>query len=205
MPAGAAGDEGPAPVPVHVQRYANFMEPARSRELTPEALAFSKPATAAMLRGLFNQGAEIMGEDQAIRLDLRSASQALLRQAQQLLLGFGIKARRSEPRGGMHTLTVSRSSLQRFMREIGFTEGLWVHTGDARLGTVIDGPSLRQDALTDAVESVRAIGDRQVYDLTEPVTDHFVAGRHRRAQLQRVHVPRRHRLQPCLAQPHGVL
>ena len=130
-------------------------------------------------------------KSQYIALD--STSETLLQQVQVLLLGFGLKSKLYRNRrvtdrallpdgaGGlteytveqMHSLRISQSSRVRFEKEIGFMpespKAASLRTLNARVGTY-------QDHMVDWVASLELLGEEPVYDLTEPVTDHFVAG-----------------------------
>ncbi len=55
------------------------------------------------------------------------------------------------------------------------------------------------DELTDRVASIEPAGEEDVFDLTEDATHHFVADGLVVHNCSRVHVPRRHRLQPRVA------
>lgn len=118
----------------------------------------------------------------------------LLQQVQQLLLGFGIKAkvyknrrvagqtmallpdgkggRREYPVQQVHSLRVSRSSRVLFEREIGFVAG---SAKVEQLRALNASVSAYEDRLEDRVESLTFVGEQPVYDLTEPLTHHFVA------------------------------
>ena len=110
-----------------------------------------------------------------------------------LLLGFGIRAklytnRRVGPlttalpdgKGGtkeyavqqMHSLRISRSSRVRFEREIGFWPGSHKQTKLELLNQTV---ATYADRMDDAVASLEPDGEEDVFDLTEPATDHFGA------------------------------
>ncbi len=73
----------------------------------------------------------------------------------------------------MFSLRISRSSRFVFEREIGFHPESPKAAALARLNAEI---GTYHDELTDAVVSVEAVGEADVYDLTEEATHHFVAG-----------------------------
>ena len=114
---------------------------------------------------------------------------------QLLLLGFGIKSKlyrnrrvagqTTAPAAGrqgrhdastrsqqMHSLRISRSSRLVFEREIGFLAGSPKREQLAELNRDV---TTYADRLEDRVASLDYVGDEPVYDLTEPVTHHFVA------------------------------
>jgi ribonucleoside-diphosphate reductase alpha chain len=166
---------------------------ARKRFL-PAVFELDKPSLAAVLRGLFTaDGTVVRSGEKSHYVGLDSSSLALLRQVQVLLLGLGIKAKLSSSRrrgvtsallpdgaGGaraypvtaMHSLRVTRASRIRFEREIGFDPASPKAATLAALNAEI---GACRDDLTDAVASIEPLDDEEVFDLTEPVTHHFVA------------------------------
>ncbi len=176
------------------ERYAVLDQGSVGKRLTEDAFGLNRAAVAGLLRGLFtadgclyNYGAK----SQSISLD--SVSLDLLRQVQLLLLGFGIKAklytnRRVGPlttvmpdgRGGtkeyavlqMHSLRISRSSRLRFEKEVGFWPG---SHKQAKLELLNQTVGAYQDRMDDAVDALVLDGEEEVFDLTEPATDHFGA------------------------------
>jgi ribonucleoside-diphosphate reductase alpha chain len=163
--------------------------------LRDEAFALDRRSLAAILRGLFTTDGTVANygaKSQYVALD--STSLELLRQVQLILLGFGIKAKIYENRraigqtsallpdgkGGskiypvrqMHSLRISRGSRVAFEREVGFIAGTAKAQKLTELNRLVDTYS---DPLTDRVASLRHAGIEDVYDLTEPVSHHFVA------------------------------
>ncbi|HXI02965.1 MAG TPA: LAGLIDADG family homing endonuclease, partial [Candidatus Saccharimonadales bacterium] len=174
--------------------YAILDKGSEGKRLLPPVHDLDRPSLAALLRGLFTADGTVAdyGEkSQYVSLD--SSSEELLRQVQTLLLSFGIKsklygsrrcgAREAElpdGKGGrrtyavqeMYSLRISRSSRILFQREIGF------HPASPKaeaLRQLNERVGVYADRLTDAVESVELVGEEPVFDLTEPVTKHFVA------------------------------
>jgi ribonucleoside-diphosphate reductase alpha chain len=173
IPAAPAGDI------TLVDRYTMFeggtsgRHSETGRRLTPAALRLDRDGTAALLRELFETGGEVSpDEDRGARVTLASASLALLRQVQQLLLQFGIKAEISES-ADTHLLGIVRNGRLLFERWIGFQKG-----GDkaARLREANEAVAAFNDPLTDPFDSLAPLGQEEVFDLTEPRTHHFVAG-----------------------------
>ncbi len=169
---------------------------ASAKKMTDEIFALDHPSQAAILRGLFTADGTVANygeKSQYVSLD--STSRELLQQVQLLLLGFGIKAKLYENRralnqntamlpdgkGGkreypvqqMHSLRISRSSRVIFEQEIGFLPGSAKVEKLAELNAQVRAYS---DSMTDRVASLTACGEEDVYDLTEPVSHHFVAG-----------------------------
>jgi ribonucleoside-diphosphate reductase alpha chain len=166
------------------REFAVLDEGAASIRFTPAVFELNRPALASVLRGLFTADAEVANYGEQSRyISLDSTSLELLQQTQLLLLGFGIKARlyedtrlaevqpaRPHP---MHSLRISRTSRVLFEQEIGF------HAESPKAGALarINGeePAGGED-LTDEVASIEPAGEAPVFDLTEEVTAHFVAG-----------------------------
>ncbi|MFM9195344.1 MAG: LAGLIDADG family homing endonuclease, partial [Planctomycetia bacterium] len=176
-----------------LDRYAVLDEGSKRKRLSPVGLRLERPAMAALLRGLFTADGTVANygaKSQYVALD--SSSEVLLEQVQVLLLGFGIKAKLyrnrrigstallPDGRGGMkeyaveqvHSLRISRTGRLVFEREIGFApespKAAALAALNRRVGT-------RRERMFDAVVSLDYLGEEAVYDLTEPVTDHFVA------------------------------
>jgi ribonucleoside-diphosphate reductase alpha chain len=176
-----------------LRRYAVLDAGSAAKRLTDLALTLDREATAALLRGLFTADGTVAdyGEkSQFVSLD--STSLELLQQVQVLLLSFGIKSKLYRNRrltdvsllpdglGGykqypvqqMHSLRITRSSRVEFERHIGFMpeslKSLALHELNQRVTTYLD-------RLVDPVVSLEPLGEQPVFDLTEPVTDHFVA------------------------------
>jgi ribonucleoside-diphosphate reductase alpha chain len=169
-------------------------EGSDGKRLTDAGFDLDRPSTAALLRGLFSSDGTVANygeKSQYVALD--SSSLELLQQVQLLLLSFGIKAKLyTERRGGvtsatlpdgrggsrvypvkeMHSLRISRSSRLIFEREIGFHPQ---SPKAAALRSMNDEFATYRDNLTDEIESIEPLGEEPVFDLTEPVTSHFVA------------------------------
>jgi ribonucleoside-diphosphate reductase alpha chain len=165
------------------------------KSLTPQTFALDKPSLAALLRGLFTADGTVANYGEKSQyVSLESTSLTLLQQVQQLLLGFGIKAklyrdrrvagqtmallpdgkggRREYPVQQLHSLRISRSSRMVFEREIGF---IAESPKAAQLRALNESVETYPDRLEDRVASLTFLGEQPVFDLTEPVTHHFVA------------------------------
>ncbi|SHK57890.1 LAGLIDADG family homing endonuclease [Rhodothermus profundi] len=192
-PASVAVATGARTVQEVLKQFAVLDQGAAAKRFTEEVFQLDRQSVAALLRGLFTADGTVANygsKSQYISLD--SSSQELLKQVQLLLLGFGIKSKLYENRrltdrallpdgkGGvqeyrvqpMYSLRISRSSRVRFEREIGF---LPESPKAAALRALNATVSAYEDPLVDQVVSLELLGEEPVYDLTEPVTDHFVA------------------------------
>ncbi len=179
-----------------IRRYATLDQGSAGKRLLPVALRLDRDGVAGILRGLFTADGTVAhdeaGKNAYVALD--SVSLDLLRQVQQLLLGFGIKAKIYEDRRGdtttavlpdgrggnkeypvqqMHSLRISRSSRMLFETMIGFHPA---SPKAAKLRNLNETVSTYADRLTDEFESLEKLGEEEVYDLCEPRTHHFVAG-----------------------------
>src|SRR3989454_720101 len=156
-----------------VDEYATLNGNHSTRHLTDAAFRLDREATAALLSGLFSAGGFVsVGEDKSVCVSLDTTSLALLRQVQQLLLQFGIKATVIESQE-IHSLRVSRNAGLRFERWIAF------HAKSdkaAKLRELNANVGAYNDPLTDAFESLTPLGEEEVFDLMEPRDHHFVAG-----------------------------
>ncbi|HVX86467.1 MAG TPA: LAGLIDADG family homing endonuclease [Phycisphaerae bacterium] len=166
-----------------------------NKAFTDDVFRLDQRSIAAVLRGVFTTDGTVANygeKSQYVALD--STSLKLVRQVQMLLLGFGIKAKIYENRraignatallpdgkGGtrlypvrqMHSLRISRGSRVLFEREIGFITGTAKATRLAELNRTVGAYS---ESFTDRVASLTHLGAEDVYDLTEPVSHHFVA------------------------------
>jgi len=160
-------------------------EGAAAIRFSPAVFGLDRPALAAVLRGLFTADASVANYGEQSRyISLDSTSLELLRQAQLLLLGFGIKARlyedtrlaeataeRPHPR---HSLRIARGSCPLFEQAIGFHPASPKAQALAHLNGE-DAVAAGED-LTDEVAAIEPAGEADVFDLTEEVTHHFVAG-----------------------------
>ena len=178
-----------------LKRFAVLNCGGENKRFTPDAFRLDRVALAGVLRGLFTaDGTVAQYGEKSQYISLDNCSEELLRQVQVMLLSFGIKAklyrnrravgnttamlpdgrggRKSYPVRQIHSLRISRSSRVVFEREIGFVPGSPKCERLARLNREV---TTYADRLVDRVESLEHLGDEPVYDLTEPVTHHFVA------------------------------
>jgi ribonucleotide reductase alpha subunit len=174
-------------------RYAVLDQGSAQKRFTDAIFQLDRLSTAQVLRGLFTADgtvANYASKSQYVSLD--SSSLKLLKQTQHLLLSFGIKSKLYQNRrveltsqcpdgmGGlatydvvqMHSLRVSRSSRLRFETQIGFDPG----SRKAELLHELNATAAcYADAFSDEFASLEPVGDRDVFDLTEYDTHHFVA------------------------------
>ena len=193
---GRLGTSVPDIVP-ELERYAVLDRGSAERALREDAFYLDEASSAAMLRGLFTTDGTVSdssSKDHYVSLD--STSITLLEQVQLLLLSFGVKAQifrnqrgghalRTDGRGGqrdypMHSLRISRKSRVLFEDKIGFLPGSakaeQLHGLNAARGTYRESATTAfGGGFTDKFVSLEPLGEAPVYDLTEPVTDHFVA------------------------------
>ncbi|MEK7619893.1 MAG: LAGLIDADG family homing endonuclease, partial [Patescibacteria group bacterium] len=176
-----------------LKKYAVVDQGSINKQFRDAVFSLDQISQAALLRGLFTaDGTVAHYGDNSHYVALDSVSLPLLRQAQLLLLGFGIKAKIYENRrstatselpdgkGGwktysveqMHSLRISRSSRIRFESEIGFLSGSAKGFELTRLNETV---GTYQDVMTDEFVSLEHVGIQDVFDLTEPRTSHFVA------------------------------
>jgi ribonucleoside-diphosphate reductase alpha chain len=165
------------------------------KALEPQAFQLDRASTAALLRGLFTADGTVANYgDESQYIALESTSLELLQQTQQLLLAFGIKSklyrnrrvagqttallpdgkggRREYPVQQLHSLRISKGSRVLFEKEIGF---LAESSKASQLRELNASVEAYQERLEDRVEDLTFLGEQPVYDLTEPVTHHFVA------------------------------
>ncbi|MFA6214690.1 MAG: LAGLIDADG family homing endonuclease [Candidatus Micrarchaeia archaeon] len=177
------------------KRYAVLGQGSAAKAFTSEAFSLDRESVAALLRGLFSSDGTVADYGEKSQyVSLGSSSLELLGQVQQLLLGFGIKAKlyrnrrvegtsfswlpdgkggkRPYPVKQMHDLRISRSSRLLFEKEIGFLSLSPKADALRRLNAKI---GVYEDRLEDRLESLEALGEQPVYDLTEKDTGHFVA------------------------------
>ncbi len=133
--------------------------------LTGAGLQLDRGSAADLLRGIFGKLGQVE-EDDSVSLMLES--QTLLRQVQQLLLGFRVP---SVLQVNQRRLVVPADRVHAFS-EIGFIPG----SKAERLNVALRRQVPNRSALVDTFDRLEYVGDETVYDLTEPVTDHFVAG-----------------------------
>jgi ribonucleoside-diphosphate reductase alpha chain len=180
---------------VKVREYADLESAADQRRFTDRVFTLDRPTQAAILRGMFTgHGAVVNQGEKARSVVLDSKSPALLEQVQLLLLGFGIRSRIHTNRLALgqsvtvmpnnqgfvdgfdfqqiHSLRIGRESIRQFEEEIGFFEESKKTAQLAELNRFAEDVPF---PLRDRVASLTPCGEEDVYDLTEPVTNHFVA------------------------------
>ncbi len=166
------------------------------REVPMAIFTAPEETVAGFLRALFTANGAIGTGKNNGEIWLRSASERLLKQVQLLLLNFGIKSRGytcrhsfSKPfdyttvngedrfyRSGKnqyYELVITRESIGRFAREIGFLPG---KKHKAFLEKISDRRgSFYADSFEDEVVSIEESGEEDVYDLKEPEYHSFIA------------------------------
>ena len=178
-----------------LKQFAVLNAGSHNKRFTDDVFRLDRASLVGVLRGLFTADGTVANygaKSQYVSLD--STSLDLLRQVQLLLLGFGVKAKlyrdrrvagqttaqlpdgkggvKEYPVAQVHSLRISRSSRVAFEQEIGFIPGSPKADQLARLNRTV---TTYADRFEDRVESLEYVGVEAVYDLTEPVTNHFCA------------------------------
>jgi ribonucleotide reductase alpha subunit len=130
---------------------------ARIEALSSAVFDLDRTSTSALIKGLLTVNSERVAEESGAAIVLRSCPGALLKQVQLLLLSFAIK---SETSDGLLTISFGVNDASR--------------RGDD-LGTLFAGAGTSLESLTDDFLSLDSAGVADVFDLTEPDTQHFVA------------------------------
>ena len=179
-----------------ISRISPFIDPTLSHEryISDAVFELSLNQQRYVLQGLFTADGTVANygeKSQYVSLD--STSLQLLKDVQLLLLGFGIKSKIYKNRRAgkgtallpdgkcglkeynvkeMHSLRISRSSRILFEELIGFVPE---SKKAKRLEILNEKVSAYRDLPIDQVESLEYTGIEKVYDLTEQVTNTFVA------------------------------
>lgn len=144
--------------------------------LSDEGMRIGRRSLTTILRALFTKAGS-SGEDKSTKgafITLENVHETLLAQVQILLLGYEIKANLGTDVGenASPILTIDGVYRSRFMARIGFAE----HSAQQQHALTIEGATETWDGpLDDAFASLTTVGMSDVYDLREPVTEHFVA------------------------------
>ena len=183
-------------------RSARFMRIAAEHGLTPgnkhrvpdSVLGGTEEMQRGFLQALFTADGHVGGSRaKGLSARLTSVNLTLLKGVQRLLLNFGIASavfaeRRSEMtrqlpdgRGGLaeyhtqaqHDLVVSRDNLHRFASDIGFLSAAKQSALVDRLANYQRGPY--RETFYARFESLVPDGEEDVFDLSEPLTNSFVA------------------------------
>jgi ribonucleoside-diphosphate reductase alpha chain len=182
------------PVLELLDRYATLERGSENHRLSDAAFGLDSASIAAILRGLFSAAGSVASYGESSHVALDSVSLGLLRQVQQLLLGYGIQSqirrnrravgqtmvlvadgnggRKEQPIQQIHSLRVSGSSRRVFEQSVGFVQE---SARQAELAKLDRDAGAVEDRFEDRVESLSFLGEQPVYDLTEPSTHHFVA------------------------------
>ncbi len=162
------------------ERFAVLDRGVAAKALTDAVFSLDEASVRSILRGLFTASGTVSERSgRQHQIALASESLALLERVQLLLLSFGVKSRVAAGRA-RHTLRIARTSRIAFEQRIGFLAGCAkaeelraLNTGVA---TAVETTTpLFGGALTDEFFSLARAGEEPVYDLTEPLTEHFVA------------------------------
>ncbi len=158
---------------------------------TDDVFLLDKEAVAVMLRSLFlAAGAEFDWGESPITTSIAFNNLKIVQQIQLLLLGYGIKSKivenpltiykmnvgpfkANDCQRATYSLSISQSSEWQFYSEI------VKRNEEGNISVVLQGKAKNQeqfaDLLTDKFATLAHIGTEDVFDLTEPVSHHFVA------------------------------
>ncbi len=160
---------------------------------TDKVFELDKESIKAILQGLFTADGTITGNPKkGFYIGLDNTSLELLKQVQLLLLSFGIKSKIYKNRRNsiyqllpdsnrnlkvykvkqFHSLRITRKSRLKFENEIGF---YFDNVKNKKLKEINENYEAYNEELTDEIKEIIYDCIEDVYDLTEPVTSHFVA------------------------------
>ena len=175
-------------------QYVDLSQKSHEKTLSEKIFSLGLGEQKYILQGLFTADGTVANygeKSQYVALDLSSLE--LLKGVQVILLGFGIKSKIYKNRRAgkdtallpdgkgamkeykvreMHSLRISRNSRVLFEKLIGFMEESSKNRQLALLNETI---TTYFDQPIDAVRSLDYIGEEKVYDLTEPVSNSFIA------------------------------
>jgi ribonucleotide reductase alpha subunit len=163
------GTTGGRPIVEFCSYYASIEEGSTRKVLTDAVYDLDRPTTAALLRGLYTADATVC-EDRAgaVSIALPSASSPFLKQVQYMLLSFGVRSELCAD----SLLRIPAGFLSAFERSIGFHQSSIKATA---LALVNGSGAPASEDLSDEFFSFEPLGQADVFDLTEPETQHFVA------------------------------
>ncbi len=164
-------------------------------QVPPSVLRGSREMQKGFLSALFTADGTVEGgpPKSGVNIRLASSDLSLLGGVQKLLLNFGIASRVMEERrpagtrilpdgkGGKaeyqcqadHELIISRASVKKFARQIGFLTAEKQGKLEEKISTYING--FQPESFLATFESLTFDSEEMVYDLTEPVAHKFVA------------------------------
>lgn len=150
----------------------------------------SKAMQKGFLQALFTADGSVQGNiERGASIRLAQSNLSLLKDVQRLLLNFGIASKIYEERRprtqpmpdghGMnrckaqHELVISKENLKTFKKEIGFLLERKNKKLEEKLSSFTGGPY--SEHFTATFKRLEKVGEREVYDLTEPKTHSFIA------------------------------
>lgn len=163
----------------------------QDKEQVPEVVfTGSRAMQQGFLQALFSADGTVIGSpEKGVSVRLWSSKLSVLQGVQQILLNFGMASRIYQDRkpaeqktmpGGVyetqpgHELVISKQNLLTFQREIGFLQKAKAD----KLADLLESYGQRgpySESFTATVADVVALGEEDVYDLTEPLTHSFIA------------------------------
>jgi ribonucleoside-diphosphate reductase alpha chain len=163
------GTTAARPIVEFCSYYASIEEGKTRKVFTDAVYDLDCPSTAALLRGLYTADATVCEDTTgAVSIDLKSVSSPFLKQVQYMLLSFGIRSDRCTE--GL--LRIPGRFLATFERSVGFHQSSIKATA---LALVAGSDAPASETLGDEFFSLEALGQADVFDLTESETQHFVA------------------------------
>lgn len=161
------------------------------REVPESLFTASKSAVLGFLTGLFSSDGTIMGTKSRNYIRLNSSSLKLLKQVQLLLLNLGVKTtiynRSTKPKvffykdmhgadktyqtsGENYELNISKQNVGRFLELVTFLQ-----TKNKAKIEELKQFEFYQETFMDRIQSISPSGEKEVWDITEPLTHSFIA------------------------------
>jgi ribonucleoside-diphosphate reductase alpha chain len=137
------------------------------RRLSDEAFTAGLAAQKHMLRALFTADGIVHHGS----IELQSDSPQLLQDVQLILLGFGVQSAITDSDG--NALRIDNGSLRSFAKYVGLLPGRKLEQLATAVTLAIQEPETQGNY--DRVAAIVHQGKQQVFDLTEPITESFVA------------------------------
>lgn len=162
-------------------------------QVPEQIFKYGKEMARGFLQGLFTSEGRVQGSAEEISVTLSSSELNLLKEVQQVLLGFGIPSklyeeRREESRKELpnekrgkknyenkshHDLVIEEGALKKFKSQIGFLREDKTNNLENKLEDYVKEPNVNDYTAT--VKSLEYEGKEEVFDLTEPDTHSFIA------------------------------
>jgi len=177
-----------------INKFIEIDNRSENKKLKDFVFSLNGKSISFILKGLFTADGTVecdCKKNNHIALD--STSLSLLKQVQILLLGFGIKSKIYKNRNNeltkllpdsnrelkeynvkqMHSLRITRSSRILYEKYIGFDKFSKKNDALKKMNKKVK--TYQDDIEYDAFKTIEYIGKEDVYDITEPITEHFIA------------------------------